>query len=287
MLVQDLGDTARWVALYRAQESERRDALFHDPHARRLAGETNADIERLRAKGGRSMAWSIVVRTAVIDELIMTCLREHAIDTVLMLGAGLDARPQRLPLPASLRWHEVDLPHVIEAKQRLMQGVPSRCVLTREGLDLADAAARRALLDRLAAPAQRALVVCEGLLVYLPPRLVLELAHDLAAHAAFRCWITDMVSPALLRMMLKSVGVTYTDGPDARYFGPCEGTAFFQPAGWREVRFRSSLTDAVRLQRAPAMIRCAEVASRWLPGAARLARIGGSVQLERVALPGP
>jgi O-methyltransferase involved in polyketide biosynthesis len=101
MLVQDVADTARWVALYRAQESERPDALFHDPFARQLAGDTNADIERLREKGRSSMQWSSVVRTAVIDELILACVREHEIDTVLMLGAGLDARPQRLPLPAA------------------------------------------------------------------------------------------------------------------------------------------------------------------------------------------
>jgi O-methyltransferase involved in polyketide biosynthesis len=76
------------------------------------------------------------VRTAVIDELILACVREHAIDTVLMLGAGLDARPQRLPLPAALRRCEVDLPHVIAAKERLLAGEPSRCSLQREGLDL-------------------------------------------------------------------------------------------------------------------------------------------------------
>jgi O-methyltransferase involved in polyketide biosynthesis len=32
-------DTARWTALHRATESARRDALFRDPLAERLAGE--------------------------------------------------------------------------------------------------------------------------------------------------------------------------------------------------------------------------------------------------------
>ena len=34
----NVSDTARWVAMYRAMESERQDALFRDPYARSLAG---------------------------------------------------------------------------------------------------------------------------------------------------------------------------------------------------------------------------------------------------------
>ena len=36
--ISHVSDTAHWVAMYRAMESERPDALFRDPHARRLAG---------------------------------------------------------------------------------------------------------------------------------------------------------------------------------------------------------------------------------------------------------
>jgi O-methyltransferase involved in polyketide biosynthesis len=30
-LVENISDTARWVAIFRAEESERPDAVFHDP----------------------------------------------------------------------------------------------------------------------------------------------------------------------------------------------------------------------------------------------------------------
>lgn len=36
--IRSVADTARWVAMYRALESERRDAHFPDRLARRLAG---------------------------------------------------------------------------------------------------------------------------------------------------------------------------------------------------------------------------------------------------------
>src|SRR5439155_187518 len=38
-LIRDITDTARWVAYYRAQETDRPDAVFRDPYARALAGE--------------------------------------------------------------------------------------------------------------------------------------------------------------------------------------------------------------------------------------------------------
>jgi len=68
--ITHVSDTARWVAVYRAMESERPDALFQDPFARRLAG---PEGERIVAtmKQGRSMAWAMIVRTAVFDELIL------------------------------------------------------------------------------------------------------------------------------------------------------------------------------------------------------------------------
>lgn len=47
--ITNVADTAFWVAVARAHESERPDALFHDPYARLLAGERpqlNSDTGR-------------------------------------------------------------------------------------------------------------------------------------------------------------------------------------------------------------------------------------------------
>jgi O-methyltransferase involved in polyketide biosynthesis len=38
MTIEHISDTARWVAFYRAMETERPDAIFRDPFARQLAG---------------------------------------------------------------------------------------------------------------------------------------------------------------------------------------------------------------------------------------------------------
>jgi O-methyltransferase involved in polyketide biosynthesis len=38
-LIRDISDTARWMAVFRARESERPDAVFKDPFAQALAGD--------------------------------------------------------------------------------------------------------------------------------------------------------------------------------------------------------------------------------------------------------
>jgi O-methyltransferase involved in polyketide biosynthesis len=43
-LIRNISDTARWVATYRARETERPNALFRDAYAKRLAGERGEQI---------------------------------------------------------------------------------------------------------------------------------------------------------------------------------------------------------------------------------------------------
>ena len=45
-LLENISDTARWVAMYRALESDRPDAHFRDPYARLLAGEQGEEDRR-------------------------------------------------------------------------------------------------------------------------------------------------------------------------------------------------------------------------------------------------
>jgi methyltransferase (TIGR00027 family) len=126
-MIENVSDTARWVAVYRAMETERRDAHFRDPYARKLAGERGEAIVRAMPRG-RQMAWPMIVRTAVFDEIILDSIRRRGVDLVLNLAAGLDARPWRLELPPELRWVDVDLPEMTEYKRGVMpRGCSSTC----------------------------------------------------------------------------------------------------------------------------------------------------------------
>jgi len=53
-----VSDTARWVAIYRAVETERPDALFRDPWARKLAGPEGEAIVNAMPRGRQTGWWS-------------------------------------------------------------------------------------------------------------------------------------------------------------------------------------------------------------------------------------
>src|SRR5205085_11044102 len=105
-LIDNVSDTARWVAVYRAMETARPDAICRDPYAARLAGEKGQAITD-SMKRGRQMAWAMIVRTNSIDDLVKKAVKSDGVDLIVNLAAGLDARPWRMDLPSSLRWVDV------------------------------------------------------------------------------------------------------------------------------------------------------------------------------------
>jgi methyltransferase (TIGR00027 family) len=239
--VEHISDTARWVAVYRAMETERPDAHFRDPYARRLAGTQGEEIVR-SLRHGSGMAWPMIVRTAVLDEMILRAVAGEA-DLVLNLAAGLDTRPYRMDLPRGLRWVEVDLPGIMDYKEEQMRGEQPRCVLERVRLDLTDLAGRRALFARIG-------VVTEGLLAYLTTEQVAGLATDLHAPPTFARWMTELASPWILKYMHRKYRkVTGAGGTAPMHFGPAEGAGFFRPYGWNAVEERSMLEEGRRLHR--------------------------------------
>lgn len=108
---------------------------FKTPRASRLAGERGQQIAERMPGSVRHNSWPLVVRTLLIDELILKSVAEGA-DHVLNLAAGLDARPYRLRLPASLVWVEADLPAILEEKEKALASEKPVCTLRREAVDL-------------------------------------------------------------------------------------------------------------------------------------------------------
>lgn len=243
-LIRNISDTALWVAVYRARESERADALFSDPFARRLAGERGEAIAKSMEFSERN-AWSYVARTLRVDQIVAAQVQEGA-DMVINLAAGLDARPYRMDLPASLKWIEVDLPAMIDYKEEILHGEKPRCSLERIRMDLSNTATRRELFRELGAKAKKVLVITEGLLIYLSREEVLGLGHDLAAQPSYADWIVELVSPGLLKMLQKNMAAVQQAGSPFK-FAPREGPDFFRACGWRPMEVYSLLkTPAIR-----------------------------------------
>jgi methyltransferase (TIGR00027 family) len=278
--IRNVSDTALWVAIYRAMESERPDALFNDPFARRLGGTRGEDIVRAMPKG-KAFAWPMIVRTKVMDELLLACV-ERGATTVLNLAAGLDARPYRLPLPATLRWFHVDLPPMIDYVREHLAGEQPRCLLEWVAADLTDPVQRRSAFAKAGGHGP-IVVITEGLLVYLESEQVTGLASELAALPDARWWIIDIASPDLLKRLEKQWGSSLRAGNAPFRFAPAEGTAFFARLGWKEAEFRSTWDESFRLKRHMRFGSFFNLLSKLAPKEKREAgrRMSGMVLLER------
>lgn len=250
--IRHISDTALWVAIYRARESERQDAHFKDPYARRLAGERGEKIAADMHKR-MSIEWPMVARTVSIDRIVYDSVARGS-DMVVNLAAGLDTRPYRLDLPADLKWVEVDLPGMVDYKTEELAADTPKCRLEHVRLDLRDVEGRRELFARLNGECTRALIISEGLLVYLSEEDVSALADDLAVQPNFRDWVIDLANPALLAMMQKTYNTL--DQPDTSMkFGPAEGPDFFKKFGWDPTETHSALHTAAGLKRLPFLYR--------------------------------
>ena len=245
--IRNISDTALWVAIYRAQESDRGDAVFRDPYACKLAGQRGVEIAASMPFAQRH-SWSYTSRTWLVDQVIEREVRQGT-DMIINLAAGLDARPYRMQLPASLQWVEVDLPDMLNYKQQVLAEDRPVCVLERVPLDLRDIAGRREVFQRLGTKARRALVLSEGLLIYLEPDAVAGLAHDLAAQPSFHRWVVDLASPALLKMLQKAIGGQLSGAGSPLKFAPQEGPEFFAAHGWRPMEAHSLLKTGAKLKR--------------------------------------
>ena len=274
-----ISDTARWVAVYRAMETERPDAIFKDPFARRLAGAQGEAIVQALPQG-RTWAWPMIVRTAVFDEMILRTVAADGVGTVLNLAAGLDTRPFRLPLPGDVRWIDADLPDMIAYKRAQLATETPRCRLEFVEIDLRDAERRRALFAR-AVERGPVLAITEGLLIYLTADQAGALADDLAG-AGLRWWLLDIASPRLLKMMLKTWQRPLADAGAPFQFAPEESTRFFEPHGWQEREWRSIWEESLRLKRSMRLAWLWNFIGRFYPKRTReqLRRFSGVALLE-------
>ena len=282
-LINNISDTALWVAHYRAMETERPNAHFRDPFAKLLAGKRGSEIVQ-RMPAARRNAWAIIVRTCIFDEVILRLIAENHVNSVLNLACGLDTRPYRLTLSPSFRWVEVDLEPILSYKEQMLNGHQPKCKLERIKMDLSDAKARQKLFERIGSSDKQVLVVTEGLLVYLTREQAASLAADLSVPPSFRWWLIDLISPRLLKMLQKSWNKDLSAAGAPLQFAPEESTEFFRPFGWKESEFHSTWEEARRLNR--------RVSGAWIFDALSLLaskkqqeankRMGGNVLLERI-----
>jgi O-methyltransferase involved in polyketide biosynthesis len=137
-------------------------------------------------------AVSVVLRAKPIDDWTAEYLRDHPDAIVLHLGCGLDTRFQRLAPPETVHWYDVDYPEVIELREKLYDNAPNQ---TNIGSSVTDPG----WLGQV--PSDRpALIVAEGLTMYLKPETGTELFRRLVAKFPSGGLICDVFNRTAIKM---------------------------------------------------------------------------------------
>ena len=174
------------MALYlRSLDNRRATPILGDRYAQDVVDRIDYDFGKLgNLKGNAPL---IATRALQFDTWTKEFLADHPDGVVLHLACGLDSRPLRIPRPATAQWIDVDYPDVIELRERLYGEI--------EGVrTVGSSVTETAWWDQV--PADRpALVLAEGLLMYLAPDDVGVLVDRALTHFPRGCLVFDGVAP--------------------------------------------------------------------------------------------
>lgn len=172
----------------RAYESRLEQPVLGDREAAEAIDRMHYDFARMhRATQPWSNQFLVALRAKQLDVWADDFLRRHPDAVVLHLGCGLDSRAFRLEVPSGVSWFDVDVPEVIDLRRRLYH---DREGYTMIGSSVTDPG----WLDQI--PADRpALVVAEGLLMYLTEAELRNLLRRLTDRFATGELLADLLSP--------------------------------------------------------------------------------------------
>ncbi|MFC7340203.1 class I SAM-dependent methyltransferase [Saccharopolyspora griseoalba] len=171
----------------RALDAGSANPVLGDHHAAQAVRRIDHDWRRLDKRGAANAAYAVALRGRIFDDLVAEFLRQHPTAVVLNLACGLDSRAFRLQRPAGSDWFDVDLPEVVELRRDLYAEEARYRMLAGSVTD-------PRWLGEL--PAHRpALVVAEGLMMYLTPERNWELLRRLTEHFDTGEVLFDGVAP--------------------------------------------------------------------------------------------
>ncbi len=171
--LEGVPETLLWTLYHRAVEAGRPDAVIRDPLALSLVERIDYPFAACFGEGGLGR-WQ-AARALTFDRQVRRFAAAHPTGTVVALGEGLETQFWRVD-DGRIRWVTVDLPEVIDPRERLLPPSPRRRSVAGSALD-------PAWVDEVAAgAAEGVLVTAQGLLMYLDR----DEAHGLIATCARR-----------------------------------------------------------------------------------------------------
>jgi methyltransferase (TIGR00027 family) len=191
--------TAFYCCAIRADDAAAPRPVCGDGFAARfLDEETRRGIEPLlrlaKPKAGN------VARHRIIDDLLRRRLGDDPSRRIIVLGAGFDTRAFRLD---GGRWWEIDDPQLLAFKEERLPAAGATNPLVRVPFSFQT----ERLADRLAplAGSDRAVVVLEGVTMYLDEATLAALAEAVRSALPGAALICDLMSPTFARTFSRAI----------------------------------------------------------------------------------
>lgn len=178
--------------LGRRAAAARASALIEDQLAVQVADRLEYDF----GDASQGARWH-AVRVATFDEAVRRFLNQHPGGTVVALGEGLETQFWRLD-NGRVRWLSVDLPAVLDLRQRVLPQDPRQDSYAGSALDLG-------WLDQLDV-AQPVLVSAQGLFPYFQRNEVHELIAAIADRLPGSSLVFDVVPENMLELVRRLHG---------------------------------------------------------------------------------
>ncbi len=176
----------------RAAAARAKRPLLKDPLA--IEAVERLDYDFAQAPGGVS---SHALRVATFDDALRRFLRRHPTGTVVALGEGLETQFWRVD-NGRMSWLTVDLPPVLDLRQRVLPDDPRQDSHAGSALDLGWA-------DELA-PGAAVIVTAQGLLPYFERVEVHGLIKAIAERLPSSSFVFDVVPEKMLELVRKMKG---------------------------------------------------------------------------------
>lgn len=148
------------VTLYlKALESRSPHSILGDHKAAEMVERIDWNFDKQIPRGIRRRPYMAALRPKIFDDWSADFLARHPEATVLHLGCGLDSRAQRIDVPETVRWFDVDLPDATELRRQFYT--------ERDGYRMIGASVTDPEWLEEIPPGAPTLIIAEGLLMYL------------------------------------------------------------------------------------------------------------------------
>lgn len=196
-----------YIPLYGKACVSRKGIILRDPKAEQIWA-----AEGFALKGKAKSKWLsyyMGMRAAVFDRWLEAQMEAVSDGVVLHIGCGMDSRCQRVGTRGH-RWYDIDFPDVVEERKRYYRENEDYRMI---GSDVTAPGWLEAI------PGGNAIVVMEGVSMYLTPEKLREALDRIAAHfdsvhLLMDCYTTFAAKATKYKNPIKEVGVTTVFGMD-------------------------------------------------------------------------